>query len=65
MTTVLLDDSLVEEARSLGNHPSAAEAATAALRDYIARRRQGAILDMFGKIEFDAEYDYKRERRRP
>ena len=36
-----------------------------ALQEYIARRRQASILDLFGKIEFDPRYDYKKQRQRP
>lgn len=35
----------------------------AALIEYIQRRKQQDILGLFGTIDFDEAYDYKRERR--
>ena len=35
-----------------------------ALTDYISHLRQDRILDLFGKVEFDPVYDYKRQRAR-
>ena len=37
---------------------------TQALTDYIRYLRQDRILAFFGKVEFDPDYDYKRERAR-
>ena len=35
-----------------------------ALREFIARRGQKRLLDLFGKLDWDGDYDYKRERTR-
>ena len=35
-----------------------------ALREYIQRRRQGEVLELFGQIDNDSTYDYKKQRRR-
>ena len=35
------------------------------LEEYVQRRKQARILALFGKVEFDPKYDYKRQRRRP
>src|SRR5512145_1842132 len=35
-----------------------------ALREYIQRRRQAKVVELFGKIDFDSSYDYKKQRRR-
>jgi hypothetical protein len=58
------DDRLIEEAQKLGHHRTKKEAVTAALDEYIQRRKQLGILSLFGKIDYDPAYDYKRERRR-
>jgi hypothetical protein len=55
---------LVQAAQKLGRHRTAKEAVTAALEEYITRRRQLKILSMVGTIDYHKEYDYKRERRR-
>ncbi|HXZ78882.1 MAG TPA: hypothetical protein VEG30_03070 [Terriglobales bacterium] len=33
------------------------------LGEYIARRKQREILTLFGKIDYERTYDYKRERK--
>jgi len=64
-TNLAIDDRLIEEARKVGKHRTKKATVTEALQEYIARRRQASILDLFGKIEFDPRYDYKKQRRRP
>jgi hypothetical protein len=61
-TNLALDDSLIDEARRIGNHKTKKEAVTAALDEYIRRRKQLEILDHFGTIDFDPDYDYKKLR---
>jgi Arc/MetJ family transcription regulator len=63
-TNLLLDDALVEEAKKLGGHRTKREAVNEALAEYVARRKQRGILELFGKLEPDPDYDYKTERRR-
>lgn len=63
-TNLALDDKLINEARKIGNHKTKREAVTAALEQYIRSRKRLRILDLFGTIEFDPNYDYKAERRR-
>jgi Arc/MetJ family transcription regulator len=62
-TNLALDDNLIEEARRTGGHKTKKEAVTAALGEYIQRRKQQKILDQFGTFDFDPGYDYKAERR--
>jgi hypothetical protein len=61
-TNLALDDTLIEEARRLGNHKTKKEAVTAALDEYIRRRKQLEILNLFGTIDYDPDYDYKKMR---
>ena len=63
-TNLNLDDRLIEEARRTGKHRTKRDAVEAALREYIQRRKQLRILDLFGTIDFDPRYDHKAERRR-
>jgi Arc/MetJ family transcription regulator len=63
-TNLQLDDRLITEAAALGKHRTKKEAVTRALMDYISHLRQDRILDLFGKVEFDPAYDYKRQRAR-
>jgi Arc/MetJ family transcription regulator len=64
-TNLNLDDKLIEQARRMGDHKTKRDAVNAALREYIQRRRQLRILELAGKIDYDPNYDYKAERRRP
>jgi hypothetical protein len=62
-TNLAIDDRLIQEAQKLGRHRTKKEAVTAALDEYIQRRKQQEIISLFGTIDFDESYDYKRERR--
>ncbi|MBI4860499.1 MAG: type II toxin-antitoxin system VapB family antitoxin [Candidatus Riflebacteria bacterium] len=63
-TNLALDDGLIDEARRVGQHKTKKAAVTAALREYIQRRRQLKIVELFGTVDYDPDYDYKRDRRR-
>ena len=63
-TNLALDDALIESARKAGGHRTKKEAVTAALGEYIQRKKQLKILDIFGTVDFDPAYSYKAERRR-
>jgi Arc/MetJ family transcription regulator len=63
-TNLALDDRLIEEARRVGRHKTKKEAVSAALVEYVKRRKQLRILDAFGTVDFDPKYDYKTERSR-
>ena len=63
-TNLAIDDRLIEEARQVGHHGTKKEAVTAALDEYIRRRKQMQILDLFGTIDYYEDYDHKANRRR-
>ena len=63
-TNLEIDDKLIEEARSVGGHATKKEAVTAALDEYIRRRKQVEILKLFGTVEYARGYDHKANRRR-
>jgi Arc/MetJ family transcription regulator len=63
-TNLAIDDSLIAEAQRLGRHRTKKETVTAALDEYVQRRKQQRILSLFGTIDYNETYDYKRERRK-
>jgi Arc/MetJ family transcription regulator len=62
-TNLALDDNLIAEARRIGQHPTKKAAVTAALEEYIRRRKQMEILNLAGTIDYDPAYDYRKVRR--
>ena len=62
-TNLAIDDRLIQEAQKLGRHRTKKETVTAALDEYIRRRKQQQIISLFGTMDYDAGYDYKRARR--
>lgn len=63
-TNLALDDSLIAEAQKLGGHRTKKAAVTAALEEYVRRRKQLELRKLFGTIDYDEDYDYKRGRKR-
>ncbi len=63
-TNLALDDNLIMEAKRIGKHKTKREAVTRALEEYIQHHKQLEILDVFGKIEIDADYDHRVHRKR-
>jgi hypothetical protein len=57
--SVAIDEVLIREAQELGHHKNAKEAVIAALKEYIQRNKQMAVIELFGQIEYQADYDYK------
>jgi len=63
-TNLALDDKLIEEARRIGGHTTKKDAVTAALDEYIRRRKQQEVVKLFGTVEYERGYDHKANRRR-
>jgi len=63
-TNLAIDPELIERALALSGEKTKKAAVTKALREFIARREQRALLDLFGKLDWDPDYDYKGERSR-
>lgn len=61
-TNLAIDDKLIDEARRMGRHATKKEAVTVALKEYVARRKQLEILDLFGTVDFDKNYRVRRSR---
>jgi len=63
-TNLAINDDLLEEALHLGGHKTKKATVNEALQEYIQRRKQLRILDLFGQIDYDPDYDSKEQRMR-
>jgi hypothetical protein len=63
-TNLAIDDKLILEAQKIGGHKTKKSTVTEALKEYIRRRKQLDIVKLFGKIDYDIDYDYKAYRAR-
>lgn len=58
-TNLVLDDKLVDEARKLAGLRTKRETVDAALREFVARRRQQSTLHLVGLDLIDPAYDVR------
>jgi len=61
-TNLALDDGLIEEARQLGGLRTKKDVVTQALMEYVQRRKQLKLLDLFGTVDFEEDFDAKVQR---
>jgi len=65
MTTNLsIDVQLLDDALKIGGLKTKKDTVNLALQEFIQKRKTADILTLFGKIKYDADYDYKKTRRR-
>lgn len=62
-TNLAIDEKLLNEALKVSGHKTKKNTVNEALKEFIQRRKQKDILSLFGKIEMNSSYDYKRDRR--
>lgn len=63
-TNLDLDPGLLERALSVSGEKTKKAAVTRALEEFIARREQARVEELFHQLEWDADFDYKAERSR-
>jgi len=61
-TNLAIEDWLIDEAKAIGKHRTKKGVVTEALQEYIQRRKQAEIFNIFNKIDYDQDYDYKKQR---
>ncbi|MBC8488435.1 MAG: type II toxin-antitoxin system VapB family antitoxin [Bacteroidetes bacterium] len=61
-TNLAIDDKLLKDACNIGKHKTKKAVVTEALQEYIEKRKQIEILELFGSIVYEPEYDYKKQR---
>ncbi|MBR9980145.1 MAG: type II toxin-antitoxin system VapB family antitoxin [Desulfatitalea sp.] len=62
-TNLAIDERLIEEAKRVGGHKTKKAVVTEALKEYIQVRQQKKVIDLFGTIDYDPDYDYKSQRK--
>ncbi len=63
-TNLAIDPMLLDKALEVGGEKTKKATVNRALREFIARREQERLLDLFGKLDWGEEFDYKPERSR-
>lgn len=63
-TNLSIRPELIEHALAVSGERTKRAAVTLALEEFIARRRQRGLLELMGKLEWDTDFDYKKERDR-
>jgi len=62
-TNLQIDQSLLEQAKSLAGLPTKRETVNEALKEFIQSRLRRQLLQLRGQIEYFEDYDYKALRR--
>ena len=62
-TNLAIDEKLLNEALTIGGYKTKRETVNEALREFVQRRQRLELVKLFGKVDYDIRYDYKRERR--
>jgi len=63
-TNLAIDPGLLERAVQVSGEKTKTAAVTLALKEFVARREQARILELFASLDWDPAYDYKTERSR-
>ena len=63
-TNLALDDKLLEEALIVGKHKTKKAVVNEALKEYIQRRKQADIIDLFHNVDYEPSYNYKKQRKK-
>jgi hypothetical protein len=63
-TNLSLDPKLLERTLRVSGEKTKKAAVTKALKEFIARHEQQRVTKLFGKLEWDVSYEYKKDRSR-
>ena len=63
-TNLAIGPELIERAPEISDERTKKAAVTKALQEFIARREQKRLAELFGSLEWGTDYDYKAERSR-
>ena len=63
-TNLSIDPKLLERALAVSGERTKKAAVTKALKEFIARREQKRLVELFHSLDWEPDYDYKGERSR-
>ena len=63
-TNLAIDDKLLHEALEISGMKTKKDTVNLALKEFVDRHKQLEILSIFGKMDPDPDYDYKKGRSR-
>lgn len=63
-SNLAIDDRLLAEALKLGGEKTKKATVNRALQEFVSRRRQKNLRNLYGKLVWDESFDYKKERSR-
>ena len=63
-TNLALDAALLDRAFQVSGEPTKKAAVTRALQEFIARREQKRVVELFGKLDWDPTFDHEADRSR-
>ena len=63
-TNLSIDPKLLDRALAVSGERTKKAAVTKALKEFIARREQKRLVELFHSLEWEPDYDYKAERSR-
>lgn len=61
-TNLAINDELLSQALHLGGYRTKKETVNVALAEFIQKRKAKELVSLFGKIQYDDDYDYKMHR---
>lgn len=62
-TNLAINDELLSLAQKISGFKTKKETVNTALKEFVQRRRQQEVGELFGTIEYDRTYDYKKLRK--
>lgn len=62
-TNLAIDTELLEEALKVGGLNTKKDTVNQALKEFVQRRKQHEITELFGNFPADEDYDYKKGRK--
>jgi Arc/MetJ family transcription regulator len=61
-TNLKIDDRLLAKAKRIGGFRTKKDAVNGALSEFVRRREQRDVVDLFGSVSFETNFDHKKLR---